>query len=78
MMFAVIGYVIAAATISTGPRYLSVFLGLGGVYASYVPALAWVSSTIPRPKSKRASSYAIVNMVAQLAQIYSPYIYADK
>lgn len=58
-----------------GARYLGVFLMLGGVYGSYNVALAWISSTLPRPREKRASAIALVNTVGNIAQIYSPYLY---
>jgi len=71
------GYIIAAAspTTATAPRYLSIFLMLGGVYGSYNVALAWISSTLPRPLEKRAAAIAMINTVGNLAQIYSPYLY---
>lgn len=65
----------AASTEVLGARYASLFLMLGGVYGSYNVALAWISSTLPRPVEKRAAAIAIVNTVGNLAQIYSPYLY---
>ena len=48
---------------------------LAGVYGSYNVALAWISSTLPRPIEKRAAAIALVNRVGNFAQIYSPYLY---
>jgi hypothetical protein len=70
-----VGFIMLAATTQKGPRYAGLFLGLGGVYGSYDPALAWISSTIPRPRAKRAVALAIINMIGNCAQIYSPYMY---
>ncbi|ODN84937.1 hypothetical protein L202_00783 [Cryptococcus amylolentus CBS 6039] len=70
-----IGYIIAASTLQTGPRYFSLFLMLGGLFGSYNVALAWISSTFPRPRAKRASAYAIINSLGNIAQIWSPYLY---
>ncbi len=70
-----IGFVIAAATTKTGPRYFSLFLMLGGLFGSYNIALAWISSSFPRPRAKRASAYAIINSLGNIAQIWSPYLY---
>jgi len=50
-------------------------LMLGGVYGSYNVALAWISSTLPRPVEKRAAAIALVNTIGNFAQIYSPYMY---
>ena len=52
LYFAVIAYIIAASTIKTGPRYLSMMLMVPGVYTGYVVALAWISNTLPRPPAK--------------------------
>lgn len=75
LLFALVGFIIAAATTQTAPRYLSIFLMLGGIYGSYNVALAWISSTFARPKEKRAAAYAIINGLANLAQVWSPYLY---
>ena len=52
LYFAVIAFIIAAATIKTGPRYLAMMLMIPGVYTGYVVALAWISNTLPRPPAK--------------------------
>lgn len=54
-------FIISAVTTKTGPRYASLFLMLGGLFGSYNIALAWISSSFPRPRAKRASAYAIIN-----------------
>jgi MFS family permease len=69
------GFLTAACTLNFTARYISLFLMLGGVYGSYTVALAWISSTLPRPMEKRAAAFAIVNTVGNVAQIYSPYLY---
>jgi hypothetical protein len=48
---------------------------LAGVYGSHNVALAWISSTLPRPIEKRAAAIALVNTVGNFGQIYSPYLY---
>lgn len=73
--FGMTGYIIAASTLNFGARYFSLFLMLGGVYGSYNAALAWISSTLPRPIEKRAAAIALVNTIGNFAQIYSPYMY---
>ncbi|KAL1861440.1 hypothetical protein VTK73DRAFT_7075 [Phialemonium thermophilum] len=70
-----VGYVIAAATTTLAPRYFSLFLMLGGVYGCFDITYAWISSTLPRPIEKRSAAFAIANMVGNIAQIYSPYLY---
>lgn len=75
MIGALLGFITAAATTNIGARYLALFFMLGGIYGSYNVALAWISSTLPRPVEKRAAAIAIINMMGNVAQIYSPYLY---
>lgn len=75
LAFGMIGFIISAATTKTAPRYFSLFLMLGGLFGSYNVALAWISSCFPRPRAKRASAYAIINSLGNIAQIWSPYLY---
>jgi MFS family permease len=75
IFFGMAGYIIAASTMVLAARYLSLFLMLGGVYGSYNVALAWISSTLPRPIEKRSAAIALINTVGNIAQIYSPYLY---
>ncbi|KUL89782.1 hypothetical protein ZTR_00524 [Talaromyces verruculosus] len=75
IFFGMVGFIIAATTLKFTARYISLFLMLAGVYGSYNVALAWISSTLPRPIEKRAAAIALVNTIGNLAQIYSPYLY---
>lgn len=75
IFFGMVGFIIAATTLNFTARYISLFLMLAGVYGSYNVALAWISSTLPRPIEKRAAAIALVNTVGNFAQIYSPYLY---
>lgn len=75
IFFAMAGYIIAASSMALAARYLAMFLALGGVYGSYNVALAWISSTLPRPLEKRSAAIALINTVGNLGQIYSPYLY---
>jgi Major Facilitator Superfamily len=75
IFFGMVGFIIAAITLNFAARYISLFFMLAGVYGSYNVALAWISSTLPRPIEKRAAAIALVNTVGNFAQIYSPYLY---
>ena len=75
LSFGMVGYIIAAATHTLAPRYFSLFLMLGGVYGCFDIAYAWLSSTLPRPIEKRSAGFAMANMVGNIAQVYSPYLY---
>lgn len=69
MCVAIMGYIIAATTLSTGPRYLSMFCMTIGAYGTNAVLLAWVQKTMIRPRIKRASAVAIVNALANTSQV---------
>ena len=72
---AVAAFILAAATTSTAPRYVSMMLMVPGVYTGYVVALAWISNTIPRPPAKRAAALTGINAVSNASSIYASYMY---
>lgn len=63
---------------STGGRYVSMFLMTSGSYSPYNLCISWLSSSLPRPKAKRASALAIVNLMgAGVAHFYTSYMFPD-
>jgi len=72
----VFAYILAAATIKTGPRYLAMMLMVPGVYTGYVVALAWISNSLPRPPAKRAAALAFINAISNTSSIYASYMYS--
>jgi hypothetical protein len=61
-----------------GGRYFSMFLMTAGSYSPYNLCVSWVSSTLPRPKAKRAASLAIINLMgAGVAHFYTSYMFPD-
>ncbi|KAL4750159.1 hypothetical protein BDW72DRAFT_213596 [Aspergillus terricola var. indicus] len=73
----IVGYIIAMATQSTAPRYISMFLMTTG-YASGFVMLAWISSTIPQPPAKRAAAIGIINAMGNIGSIPGSYIFPSK
>ncbi|KAH0359256.1 MFS general substrate transporter, partial [Aureobasidium melanogenum] len=73
-VFCSIGFIISAVTLSVAARYTTTFMMMS-VYGSFGCILSWVSPTLPRPSSKRAVAYALVNAGSNLASIYASYIY---
>jgi hypothetical protein len=53
------------------------FLMTLGVYSAFNVTLSWVSSTIPRPKSKRAAALAMVNSLANCTHLFTSYLYPN-
>ena len=64
----VVGYIIAQVTMSVGGRYVSLFLLASGYVGSSM-VLVWVSSSVPRPPSKRAAGIGIVNGFGNLGNL---------
>ncbi|KAI4851198.1 MFS transporter [Aureobasidium sp. EXF-8845] len=69
-IFCSIGFIISATTLNVAARYTATFMMMS-VYGSFGCILSWVSSTLPRPSSKRAVAYATVNAGSNLASIYA-------
>lgn len=49
-----------------------------GSFSAFNVLEAWVGSTIPRTRTKRAITYALVNMLGNLSNIYGPYFFLSK
>ncbi|CAG8975270.1 hypothetical protein HYALB_00007971 [Hymenoscyphus albidus] len=77
LFFAIFAYIVAAATIKTGPRYFAMMLMVPGVYTGYVVALAWISNSLPRPPAKRAAALAFINAISNTSSIYASYMYSE-
>lgn len=69
-----VGFIISATTLNTAARYTATFMMMS-VYGSFGCILSWVSTTLPRPSTKRAVSYAVVNAGSNFASIYASYFY---
>ncbi|EPS40425.1 hypothetical protein H072_5739 [Dactylellina haptotyla CBS 200.50] len=73
LTISVIAFIIAASTLNTAARYTAMMFMPASVYGGYVCALSWISSTLPRPVTKRAASLAAINAI-RYANLFSPSI----
>jgi len=73
-VFSGIGFIISAVTLNVAARYISTFMMMS-IYGSFGCILSWVSTSLPRPRSKRAVAYAVVNAGSNFASIYASYFY---
>lgn len=72
----IIGQVTATSTRTIGARYFAFFLCAMGAFSAFQVILSWVSSTIPRPKAKRAVAIAMATAVSNgVGNIPSAYLY---
>ncbi|KAL0940241.1 uncharacterized protein CTRU02_203004 [Colletotrichum truncatum] len=72
---AVLGFVLACSTLNVGARYFAMCTYASGVYACNSVILGWVSSTCGQTREKKAVSLAMVNTIATLGPIYTPYLW---
>ncbi|KUJ11095.1 MFS general substrate transporter [Mollisia scopiformis] len=59
----------------TAVRYIGMFLMCAGSFSAFNVLEAWVGSTVPRTRTKRAITYALVNMLGNLSNIYGSYFF---
>ncbi|KAJ0109783.1 hypothetical protein J7T55_004333 [Diaporthe amygdali] len=72
---ACIGFIISAATLDNAARYGAAFLYIGGCFSSNAMVFSWASATLNQTPEKRAAATAIINVISQLGNIYSPYFF---
>lgn len=75
LILTVVAFIIAASTTNTAARYVAMMLMPSTIYASFVVALSWISSSIPRPPAKRAATLAAINAISNSTSIYASYMY---
>ncbi|KAK3697706.1 hypothetical protein LTR37_017288 [Vermiconidia calcicola] len=76
-LIAIFGFVLACATLNTGARYFAMCVFAIGTYAVNSIILGWVAGTCGQTKEKKASSLAIVNTIANVSFIWTPYLWPD-
>jgi MFS family permease len=71
---ALCAFILGIATTATAPRYVAMMLLLQ-IYASYSLMYAWFANVMPRPPIKRASAIALINIGANLPNVFVPYLF---
>lgn len=75
MGVAVIGFIISVATLNVPARYFASFLFCAGCFAANSMVYSWAASVLNQTPEKRACATAIVNLLSQLGNIWSPYFF---
>lgn len=75
MLVAVVGFVISVATLNVPARYLASFLFCSGCFAANSMVYSWAASVLNQTPEKRACATAIINLLSQLGNIWSPYFF---
>lgn len=75
MIFSCTGFIISAATLNKPARYTAAFLYIGGCFSSNALVFSWAANTLSQSAEKRACATAIINLLSQLGNIWSPYFF---
>ena len=71
----IVGNVLVISSKNMAVRYVGMYLMCAGLYSAFNVLRAWVASTVPRTRTKRAVSYALVNMIGNSSNIYASYFF---
>lgn len=74
---AIVGFVLACATTSLAPRYVSCFLFAAGSYSTGSIILGWAAANVVDSHEKKSVTLAMVNFSAVAANIYTAYLWPD-
>ncbi|OQD84919.1 hypothetical protein PENANT_c011G06765 [Penicillium antarcticum] len=74
----IVGNIRVISSTATAVRYTGMFLMCAGSYSAFSVVQAWIASTIPRTRTKRAIVYALVNLFGNSSNIYGSYFFPTK
>lgn len=75
MAVAIVGFIISVATLNNPARYFASFLYCAGAFAANAAVYSWAASSLNQTPEKRACATAIVNLLSQFGNIWSPYFF---
>ncbi|PCH03001.1 Major facilitator superfamily domain, general substrate transporter [Penicillium occitanis (nom. inval.)] len=78
LMIDIVGNVMVISSHSTAVRYTGMYLMCAGSYSAFNVVQAWIASTIPRTRTKRAIVYALVNVCGNSSNIYGSYFFPSR
>ncbi|KAF2018238.1 MFS general substrate transporter [Aaosphaeria arxii CBS 175.79] len=76
MGVAAVGFIINVSVLNNGARYFASFLYISGCFAANSIVYSWASSSVSQTPEKRAIAGAIINLMSQLGNIWSPYFFS--
>jgi hypothetical protein len=71
----IIGFIIPLATNNFAARLFSIFLFVGFSFGINNIVLGWASSTLSQTNEKKSVALAIINMVGNMSNVYTPYLW---
>ncbi|KAH8597559.1 major facilitator superfamily domain-containing protein [Bisporella sp. PMI_857] len=76
MGVAAVGFIISVATLHNSARYFASFLYISGCFSANALVYSWGSTSVSQTSEKRACAMAIINVVGQFGNIWSPYFFS--
>lgn len=78
MGVAIVGFIISVATLNGPARYVSSFLYISGCFAANGLLYSWAASVLNQTPEKKAVATSMINVLAQLGNIMSPYFFRSQ
>lgn len=75
MAVAMVGFIISVSTLNVPARYFASFLYTSGCFSANAMVYTWAASTLNQTPEKRACAAAMVNLLSQFGNIWSPYFF---
>ncbi|RDW66652.1 putative major facilitator superfamily permease-4 [Coleophoma crateriformis] len=75
LTLAIVGNIMVIKSHVMPVRFTGMFLMCAGSFSAFNVLEAWVGSTVPRTRTKRAVAYALVNMLGNTSNIYGSYFF---
>ncbi|KAK9473262.1 major facilitator superfamily domain-containing protein [Dipodascopsis tothii] len=69
------GFILCAATTSIAPRYVGMVIFVSFSSGVNDIILSWAASTMAQTPEKKAISLSVINTIAQIGNIYTPYLW---
>lgn len=78
MATAIVGFVISVSTMNGPARYVASFLYVTGCFAANGLVYSWAASVLNQTPEKKAVATSMINVLAQLGNIMSPYFFREQ
>ncbi|KAH7267794.1 major facilitator superfamily domain-containing protein [Fusarium redolens] len=78
MGISVVGFVISVSTLNGPARYVASFLYVTGCFAANGLVYSWAAGVLNQTPEKKAVATSMINVIAQLGNIMSPYFFRDQ
>lgn len=78
MCISIVGFAISVGTLNKPARYVASFLYVTGCFAANGLVYSWAASVLNQTPEKKAAATSMINVLAQLGNIMSPYFFRDQ